>query len=83
MMFFMILNAVLTALCLLGTWYNAKQIVWGFWIWILTNTVYALIDIFLYQNYFRALLFIIQTGMCIMGVTKWSKLEEERKNAVK
>lgn len=82
-MLFMIFNAVLTCICLLGTWFNARQIIWGFALWILTNSVYAIMDIFMYKNYFRALLFIVQTGMCVMGILQWNKLEKERKHGVK
>lgn len=79
-MFFMIFNAILTVICLLGTYFNTRQLVWGFALWIFTNSVYALMDIFMYKNYFRALLFLVQTGMCIMGIWNWNKIEKERLN---
>lgn len=76
-MIFTILNLILTAICLLGTWANTKQLRVGFVLWIFTNTVYMLMDIFMYKNYGRALLFAVQTGMCVIGIWNWKKIEEK------
>lgn len=77
-MLFTIFNLFMTGFCLFGTWGNANQKRWGFSVWIVTNSVYMIMDIFMYKNYGRALLFAIQTGMCIKGLLKWKKLEDRR-----
>ena len=73
-----IFNAFLTALCLLGTWANAEQKRWCFWIWIFTNSCYGLMDGFIYNNWFRTLLFAVQTFVCIKGLITWKKIEESQ-----
>lgn len=75
-MLFTIFNFILTGLCLFGTWGNANQKRWGFTVWIITNSIYMSMDLFMYHNYGRALLFAVQTGMCIVGLLKWKEIEE-------
>lgn len=75
-MIMILFNWLLTGLCLLGTWGNAKQKRWGFAIWIFTNTSYGLMDLVLYKNFARFALFFVQTCLCVFGFINWKKIEE-------
>jgi len=69
----LLINWILTILVLIGTLANAKQKIWGFYIWIFTNMSYVLVDVWCYNNHARAFLFLVQTAMCILGIIEWRK----------
>jgi hypothetical protein len=68
-----VVNWLLTILCLIGTWANATKRMWCFYVWIFTNMSYVIMDIGYYHNFARSILFIVQTGFCIWGIIEWKK----------
>lgn len=74
------LNWVLTILSLVATWANATRLIWCFYIWIFTNLAYVLLDIFIYDNWARAILTLVQLIFCFVGIYEWRKLDANRNN---
>lgn len=72
----LVINWILTILVMIGTFANAKQKIWGFYIWILTNIVYVFLDVCYYNNHARAFLFLVQTAMCLLGIIEWRKKQK-------
>jgi hypothetical protein len=68
-----IINWVLAIVSLIATWLNVKKLILCFYIWLVTNFVYVVLDIFIYKNVPRALLTFIQFILCFEGIREWRK----------
>lgn len=66
---------ILTVASLVGNYLNSSKRICGFYVWILCNTGWMVYDIST-EIYSRAILDIIQTGFCVLGIIKWRKKEE-------
>ena len=67
-----IIGYVLTAMCLIGTVLNCKQIKYCFIIWMFANIGWAIYDVYTEQTY-RAVLDIVQFITAIWGFRIWTK----------
>lgn len=63
---------ILTAISLAGNYLNSTKHRSGFWIWIICNTGWLIYDIY-NGIYARAVLDIVQTAFCILGLIKWKE----------
>ena len=61
---------ILTIISLLGNYLNCKKIIICFYVWILCNIGWCVIDI-KEKSYSRALLDVVQIGFSIYGIKKW------------
>lgn len=63
---------LLTVGCLVGSILNSYKRRACFWIWIVCNIAWIIIDI-KNMTYSRATLDAVQTVFCIIGLHEWSK----------
>lgn len=78
MTIFNILTAVLTILALIGVVLNIKKKILCFYIWLITNISWAVVDA--YKGIpMQSLLFIIYTALAVYGIYEWSKDEKTKK----
>lgn len=63
---------LLAVISLAGNYLNSTKRISGFYIWIACNTGWLIYDI---ANgiYARAILDIVQTAFCVLGIIKWQK----------
>ena len=66
------IKLILTIISLLGNLLNCKKIVICFYIWIVCNIGWTIIDI-KEKSYPRAILDIVQIGFSIYGIKKWKE----------
>jgi len=69
---FNILTGLLTLLALIGVILNIKKKIACFYIWVLTNASWAIIDFFK-DIPMQGILFTIYTGLAIYGIFEWRK----------
>lgn len=78
---FTFITAVLTVLALLGVLLNIKKNYWCFYIWLVTNASWAVIDF--YKGIpMQGLLFTVYTGLAIYGLWEW-RIKDARKKISK
>jgi len=65
-----------TAFAILGTILNAKQIRFGFILWMLTNGAFVIYNIYI-KSYPQAALFFVYFGLAIYGWRSWGKAKKE------
>lgn len=75
-MTFQIITAILTILSILGAYLNAKKKIEGFYIWIISNIGWIIIDT-IAGLYFQSILFVVYTIICIEGIIQWRKSDGE------
>lgn len=63
---------LLTIISLAGNFLNSTKRISGFYIWIVCNLGWLIYDI-INGIYSRAVLDIVQTGFCILGIYEWRK----------
>ncbi len=74
-MLFTLITIVLTILALVGVVLNIKKYVACFWIWLVTNISWAVVDF--YKGIpFQGVLFTIYAGLAVYGIWEWSKSHE-------
>lgn len=61
-----------TIVAIVGTYLNAKQVRFGFIIWMLTNAVFVGYNIYI-QAYAQATLFFVYFGLALFGWINWGK----------
>ena len=67
-----IISWITTALCLTGTVLNVKKIKLCFWLWLIGNILWLIIDI---SNglWSRAILDTVQGFLALWGIIEWRK----------
>lgn len=71
-----IIGYILTAGCLIGTFLNCKQIKYCFVIWFFCNIGWLSYDCYT-EQYYRAILDLVQTITAVWGYIEWSKPKHE------
>ncbi len=61
-----------TIVAIIGTYLNAKQVRFGFIIWMLTNAVFVGYNIYIHA-YAQATLFFVYFGLALFGWINWGK----------
>jgi nicotinamide riboside transporter PnuC len=61
-----------TILAIVGTFLNAKQVRFGFIIWMLTNGVFVAYNVSIH-SYQQAFLFTVYFGLAVFGWLNWGK----------
>ena len=69
-----------TAVAIIGTILNAKQIRFGFIIWAITNAVFIFNNLFI-RSYPQAALFTVYLGLSIYGYISWGKSSKKVEEA--
>ncbi|MBE9532012.1 MAG: nicotinamide mononucleotide transporter [Proteobacteria bacterium] len=72
-----ILTWVLTAMSLVGVWYNIKKNPLCFYIWIVANVGWIYVDIKA-GLMGQAALFVIYSALSVYGIYAWRKPEESK-----
>jgi len=67
---------IFTITAVIGSVLNAFKSRWCFWIWIFSNIAWLIYDISI-NLFSRAVLDIIQTIICIIGIIEWRKKDHE------
>lgn len=65
---------IITLISVTGSILNAKHSVYCFYIWIMSNILWIMYDLYI-KLYSRALLDIFQTIICIYGIINWRKMK--------
>lgn len=65
-----IISSILTALCILGSYLNAKKLIVCFVVWTFCNIGWGIID-FVSGNYPRCVLDAVQLALSIYGLWEW------------
>jgi nicotinamide riboside transporter PnuC len=69
---FITITIILTILALLGVVLNIKKNIWCFYIWLVTNASWAVIDF--YKGIpAQGVLFSIYTLLAVYGIYEWKK----------
>ena len=66
-----------TAVAILGTFLNAKQIRFGFVIWMITNLVFVVNNVYI-KSYPQAALFGVYFVLALYGWVSWGKEKKKR-----
>lgn len=66
-----------TILAIIGTFLNAKQVRFGFVIWMITNTVFVINNIYIHC-YQQAALFAVYFGLAVFGWISWGKQQTKK-----
>ncbi len=75
-MIFSILTGILTVLALIGVVLNIKKNIACFYIWFITNSMWAIVDF--YKGIpAQGVLFTIYTGLAVYGIYEWRKKNAE------
>jgi len=61
-----------TLIAIVGTYLNAKQVRFGFVIWMITNAVFVVYNISLH-SYPQSALFTVYFGLAVFGWLNWGK----------
>ena len=61
-----------TCIAIIGTFLNAKQVRFGFVLWMATNAIFAIYDIYI-TSYPQAALFTVYFGLALFGWINWGK----------
>lgn len=78
---FTFLTAVLTIASLVGVVLNIKKNHYCFYIWLVTNASWAVIDF--YKNIpMQGILFTIYTSLAIYGIYEWKFKDENNKTLI-
>jgi len=67
----MITPWILTAIALVGAYYNSNANKVGFWYWVVSNTGFCLYNASI-GEWAMSLLFLAYLGITINGIRKWS-----------
>jgi nicotinamide riboside transporter PnuC len=67
-----------TFIAIIGTIMNAKQIRSGFIIWMITNAVFAVYNVYI-GAYAQTALFSVYFGLAVYGWINWGKQPAEKK----
>ena len=63
---------VITLISILGAILNAQKKIVGFWVWMLANTLWIVVDLQAGLPA-QAALFAVYNGICIYGLLQWRK----------
>jgi len=66
-----------TVFAIIGTFLNAKKIRFGFLVWMITNCVFVINNIFIH-SYQQAALFFVYFGLALFGWISWGKQEKSK-----
>lgn len=69
-----------TIVAIVGTYLNAKQVRFGFIIWMVTNTAFVVNNIYI-GSYAQATLFAVYFVLAVVGYRSWGKQKAEVKEA--
>ena len=61
-----------TIIAIIGTYLNAKQVRFGFIIWMLTNAGFVFYNVYI-QSFAQATLFFVYFGLALFGWLNWGK----------
>lgn len=75
MTFFDLFTGLLTLLALAGVVLNIKKNIICFYIWLFTNSMWAVVD-FIKGIPAQGVLFTIYTGLAVYGIYEWRKKDE-------
>jgi len=64
------------AVAIMGTILNAKQIRFGFILWMVTNAVFIVNNLY-HQIYSQAALFTVYFGLAVFGWVSWGKAQKK------
>jgi hypothetical protein len=67
-----ILGWVCALVAIAGTWLNIQQSKYGFICWLISNSTFVFVNLYL-KNYSQAFLFFVYTIFAIVGYIKWNK----------
>ena len=67
-----------TAVAIVGTYLNAKQVRFGFIIWMVTNAVFVINNIYI-GSYQQAALFGVYLFLAVLGWFSWGKQKQENR----
>jgi len=67
-----------TFVAIIGTYLNAKQKRFGFIIWMITNAVFVIYNMYIHQHALAAL-FGVYFGLALYGWLSWGKAEKTAK----
>jgi len=70
--FFNIFTFLLTISALIGVWFNIKKNVVGFYIWSITNLMWAGVN-FYKDIFWQGVLFLVYFFFAIYGIYEWKK----------
>ena len=68
-----------TVVAIIGTYLNAKQVRFGFVIWMITNAVFVANNIIIH-SYQQAALFTVYFGLALFGWINWGKQQSKSKD---
>lgn len=63
---------IATAIAIIGSILNAKRNIVGFYFWLLSNFMYAMINAYL-NIWAQSILFVFNMGVCVWGLINWKK----------
>jgi nicotinamide riboside transporter PnuC len=69
-----------TAVAICGTILNAKQVRFGFILWMITNAVFIVNNIYM-KSLPQAALFTVYLGLAVFGYISWGKAAKAKDNA--
>ncbi len=61
---------IITILAIIGTIANIKRKAWCFWIWLVTNSIWIIVD-YRAGLYAQAFLFCVYFSLSIWGLWEW------------
>ncbi len=67
-----IITWVATSIAIIGSILNAKKHISGFYFWLVSNAMYALINAYLHI-FGQSALYIFNFFVCLMGVVTWTR----------
>lgn len=67
-----IITWVATAIAIMGSLLNARKHVSGFYFWMVSNTMYMLINAY-FHIWAQSLLYLFNLYVCLMGVIMWTR----------
>lgn len=65
-----------TAVAIIGTVLNAKQLRFGFILWMITNAIFVVYNLYI-KSYPQAALFSVYFGLAVFGWISWGKGEKK------
>jgi len=65
-----------TAVAIIGTILNAKQLRFGFILWMLTNGVFVVYNLYI-KSFPQAALFSVYFGLAVYGWISWGKSQKK------
>lgn len=67
-----IVTWIATILAIVGSILNAKRSITGFYVWLISNFMYAMVNAYL-NIWAQSILFLFNMGVCTWGIINWKK----------